>query len=120
MAGVGWAAGIERLAMLIADPPPRRRPIVVVPIGGAGEAMALTLAETLRSQNCPVEMSYSGNLSRRMRYANRVHARAAVLIGEDEAARDVVTLRDLDTGEQIEVPMDLELKELQSRLKALA
>ena len=31
--GVGWAAGIERLAMLIAEPPPPRRPVALVPIG---------------------------------------------------------------------------------------
>jgi len=36
--GVGWAAGIERLAMLIAAPPPPPSPVALVPIGEAGEA----------------------------------------------------------------------------------
>ena len=58
------------------------------------------MAETLRGQGFAVDLGYSGNLSRRMRRANRVNARAAVLIGDDELARDVVTLRDLDSGEQ--------------------
>src|ERR1700722_8431556 len=43
--GVGWAAGIERLTMLIAEPPPPPRPLAVVPIGEAAEGEALILAE---------------------------------------------------------------------------
>src|SRR5271154_5167848 len=93
MPGVGWAAGIERLAMLIDEPPGPPRPIAVVPIGEAVEAVALVIAETLRRHDCAVDLGYSGNLQRRMRRANRIGARAAILIGEDEAARNVVTLR---------------------------
>jgi histidyl-tRNA synthetase len=116
--GVGWAAGVERLAMLIEEPPPPPRPIAVVPVGEAAEAAALTLAETLRNNGCAVDLGYTGNVARRMRRANRVRARVAVLIGEDEIARNVVTLRDLDTGEQVEVPMDLSLSELRARLRS--
>ena len=115
--GVGWAAGIERLAMLIDEPAGPRRPIAVVPIGEAAEAAALTLAEVLRNNGCPVDLSYSGNVARRMRRANRVNARVAVLIGEDEITRNVVALRDLDSGEQVEVPMDQSLNELRARLQ---
>jgi len=103
MAGVGWAAGIERLAMLIAEPQTPPRPIAVVPIGAAAEAAALGLAERLRDGRLAVDLGYSGNLARRMRRANRVGARAAVLIGDDEIARGMVTLRDLDSGGQSEV-----------------
>jgi histidyl-tRNA synthetase len=115
--GVGWAAGIERLAMLIAEPPGPPRPIAVVPIGEAAERAALTLAEVLRNDGCVVDLGYSGNVARRMRRANRVNARVAVLIGEDEMARNVVAVRDLDSGEQSEVPMDLSLSELRARLQ---
>jgi histidyl-tRNA synthetase len=115
--GVGWAAGIERLAMLIPEPPGPPRPIAVVPIGEAAEAAALTLTEALRNSGCAVDLGYSGNVARRMRRANRVNARVAVLIGEDEMARNVVAVRDLDSGEQSEVPMDLSLTELRARLQ---
>ena len=117
--GVGWAAGIERLAMLIGEPPGPARPIAVVTIGEAAEQAALTLAEVLRNNDCPVDLGYTGNVARRMRRANRVNARVAVLIGEDEIVRNVVALRDLDTGEQVEVPMDLSLSELRARLQAV-
>jgi histidyl-tRNA synthetase len=118
MPGVGWAAGIERLAMLIDEPPGLPRPVAVVPVGEAAEAAALNLAELLRNNGRVVDLGYSGNLARRMRRANRINARAAVLIGENEIARNVVALRDLDTGEQIEVTMDPSLSELNARLRA--
>jgi histidyl-tRNA synthetase len=118
LSGVGWAAGIERLAMLIAESDPPQRPIAVVPIGEAAEGEALTLAEVLRDHDWAVDLGYSGNVARRMRRANNVNARVAVLIGEEEIARNVVALRDLDSGEQIEVPIDPSLSELRARLQA--
>ena len=118
LSGVGWAAGIERLAMLIPEPPLPRRPIAMVPIGEAGEGEALTLTEMLRNHGWSVDLGYSGNVARRMRRANNLNARGAVLIGEEEIARHVVALRDLDSGEQTEVPMDPSLSELRARLQA--
>lgn len=103
--GVGWAAGIERLAMLIAEPPRPPRPIAIVPIGEAGERASLKIAEDLRSAGYIVDLGYAGNLPRRMRRADRLNARAAVLIGEDEIARGAVTLRDLDSGTQTEIAL---------------
>ncbi len=105
MPGVGWAAGIERLAMLIAEPPRLARPIAVLPVGEASEAAALRLSERLRRAGFTVDQGYSGNLARRLKRANKIDARIALLLGEDELKREAVTVRDLDTGEQSEVPM---------------
>jgi histidyl-tRNA synthetase len=116
MAGVGWAAGIERLALLIAEPAKPARPIAIVPIGDEAEATALFLAEELRSAGLVVDLGYSGNLQRRMRRADRMGARAAILFGSDELAAGTLTLRDFDSGEQSAVRRD----ELVARLKALA
>jgi len=113
--GVGWAAGIERLAMLIAAPPPPRS-VALVPIGEAGEITALKLAEDLRDRGFAIDLGYSGNIARRLRRANRINAFAAVLLGEDELARGVATLRNLGNGMQSAVP----LAELPARLQALA
>src|SRR6185437_10469248 len=103
--GIGWAAGIERLAMLIAEPPAPARPIAVIPVGEAAELPALTLAESLRAAGLTVDQAYSGNLAKRMKRANRIGARFAVLLGEDELKREAASLRDLDSGEQSEVPL---------------
>ena len=106
MPGVGWAAGIERLAMLIAEPPAAARPVALVPIGEEAETFMLRLAEDLRDRGLVVDLGYSGNIQRRMRRADRIGARAAVLLGDDELARGAATVRDLDSGEQSEVPLD--------------
>ena len=103
--GVGWAAGIERLAMMIDGAPEPARPIAVIPIGEEAEKVALRLADQLRRQGLPVELGYRGNLKRRLTRANRLNARAAVIIGDDELARQSATVRDLDSGEQASVPL---------------
>jgi histidyl-tRNA synthetase len=121
MPGVGWAAGIERLAMLIDEPAEPPRPLALVPLGGEAWRIMLPLAEKIRSEGFAVDLGYSGNLSRRMRRANRLNARAALLIGDDELAQRVMTLRDLDSGDQAQVPLgDAALPELIAKLKALA
>jgi histidyl-tRNA synthetase len=116
MPGVGWAAGIERLAMLIDEPPGPPRPVVLIPLGEPAERAALRLGEELRDAGLVVELTYSGNLGRRMHRANRLNARAAVLLGDDELAQNAASLRDLDTGEQNLVP----LPDLAARLKTMA
>ncbi len=109
---VGWAAGIERLAMLLAAPPPASRPGAGLAGGEAAEAAALDALRLLRRAGIRAEIGYRGNLKRRMERANRIDARAAVIVGEDEAARGVVQLKDLASGQQAEVA----LAELPARL----
>ena len=103
--GVGWAGGIERLSMLAGAPEPPPRPIALIPIGPKAEAETLVLADRLRRAGFAIELGYRGNLSRRLSRADRVNARAAVILGEDELARDMATVRDLDSGAQDEVPL---------------
>ena len=103
---VGWAAGVERLAMLLDAPPVSPAPVAVIPVGGdAEEAAALDAMQSLRRAGIPAEMAYRGNTKRRMERANRIGARAAVIIGEAELARGVVQLKDLATGGQSEVAL---------------
>ena len=106
MPGVGWAGGIERLAMLLEEDFAPPRPIVVIPIGGPAEAPALTLTQRLRRAGFTIELGFSGNVGKRMKRANRLSARAAVLLGEDELAQNAATVRDLESGEQEVVSLD--------------
>ena len=101
----GWAAGVERLAMMIAEPPAPEPPIAVVPVGDGQGAQALGLTQELRRAGFTVDLGFSGNVGKRMKRANKIKARAAVLLGEDELARDAATVRDMETGEQVEVPL---------------
>ena len=103
--GVGWAAGVERLAMMIGDPGGRPRPIAIVPLGEEAQIKALTLAQQLRHSGFCIELGYSGNLKKRMKRANYVKAIATVILGEDELAKGVATVRNMESGDQIEVSL---------------
>jgi histidyl-tRNA synthetase len=100
---IGWAAGVERLAMLMQEPPAAPSGIAVIPMGDAAEMVALDILQSLRAAGIRSEMAYRGNLKRRMERANKTGARAAVIIGAEEAARGVVQVKDLTTGVQTEV-----------------
>ena len=66
---------------------------------------AFALARQLRGSGFAVDMAYSGNVGRRMKRADRVGARAAVIMGEDELSRSAVTVRDMRDGGQEEVAL---------------
>ena len=110
---VGWAAGIERLAMLMDTSPPAPTPVAVIPVGDAAEAVAIEVLQSLRANGIRADMAYRGNVKRRMERANRTNARAAVIIGDDDIANGVAQLKDLTTGTQEPVP----LAHLPARLK---
>jgi histidyl-tRNA synthetase len=102
---VGWAAGIERLAMLLPQAPAAPVGIAVIPVGDGAEPTALEVLQVLRRAGLRAEMAYRGNLKRRMERANRIGARAAVILGEAEIASGIAQVKDLTTGVQTEVPL---------------
>jgi histidyl-tRNA synthetase len=104
--GIGWAGGIERLAMLAAYAPEPIRPIAFVPMGEAAERMALVLCHALRRDGHSVDMAFRGNLNRRLKRANKINACVALILGDDEIAKGMITVRDLDEGGQENVDLD--------------
>ena len=111
---VGWAAGIERLSMLLLETPPAPVPVAVVPMGDTAETAAIPLLQALRRAGLRAEMAYRGNLKRRMERANRIGAGLAIILGEAELERGVAQVKDLGSGEQTEML----LAEIPARLAA--
>jgi len=100
---VGWAAGMERLALLMEEAqrtPPAPRPVAVVPMGEEGPALAVLTA--LRAAGVHAEMEYRGNLKRRLERANKRGARAAVLVEPDGGLQ----VKNLDAGTQVAVTLE--------------
>ena len=102
---VGWAAGIERLAMLIDTPAAPSIDVAVIPLGEAAEAAAIGLIADLRRADLTADMTYRGNMKRRMQKADSAGARFALIIGDDELAAGVASLKDLRSGEQRQVAL---------------
>ncbi|HEV7660960.1 MAG TPA: histidine--tRNA ligase [Allosphingosinicella sp.] len=80
---VGWAAGIERLAMLLDQPEPGLKAIAVVPDRPELEREAAGLANKLRQSGIPVDMAFRGNAKKRIEAARKKNV-PAVLILRDE------------------------------------
>ncbi len=110
--GIGWACGVERLSMLLDGTDEKPRPIAIIPLGEDVAEAALKVAYRLRKAGFVVEHAYSGNIKKRMTKANKVNAKTAVIIGSDELKDNMLTVKDLDSGEQRRVPLDNLEKEI--------
>lgn len=104
---VGWAAGIERLAMMIDAPEEQRPSVVIVPLGPRAELAAQGILADLRREGVSADMAYRGNMKKRLSRANEAGAALALIIGDDELERGEAQIKDLATGEQRAVSLDL-------------
>jgi histidyl-tRNA synthetase len=103
VAGVGWAAGVERLAMLVGDMEPPTPRVAIMAADVEADSAAFALAEVLRGTGIAVDLPTGGAIGKRLKKADRAGIRMAVIIGGDELAKGTVQLRDLSDGTQSEV-----------------
>ena len=103
---VGWAAGIERLAMMIDAPEPETPIAVIVPLGERAEAAGQRLLADLRRAGIAADMAYRGSMKKRLSRANDSGAAYALIIGDVELDSGEVQLKHLVTGVQRSVAFD--------------
>jgi histidyl-tRNA synthetase len=109
---LGVGIGIERALLSMEEMGLQAReepaPLVfVVYVGEDTSQPAFLLANRLRAAGIAADLDHTGrSLKAQMRMANARGARYALILGEDEAAKGVVTLRNLQTHEQEEVPLE--------------
>jgi histidyl-tRNA synthetase len=113
---VGWAGGIERLAMLIKAPKRQRTDISLIPLGERGEVKVAQLSRALRDRHIKCQIGYRGNMKRRMGMADRAEAAFVVIIGDDEIERGIAAVKDLERGLQTEVQLEHLVDDLWDRL----
>jgi histidyl-tRNA synthetase len=100
--GVGWAAGIERLSMLIEAPNSVSKPVVIIAEReDAAQARAIAAAAVLRQHGIAAEISFQSGFKNGLKYANRIGAVWAVL-----ANVEALTLKNLEDGAQSEVVLE--------------
>lgn len=101
---VGWAIGLERLALLLQQRQTATAQTVdlyVVSRGEQAEAQALLVAHRLRQAGYATELDLSGSaFGKQFKRADRSGAKACIIIGDDEAANQTVQIKWLESGEQ--------------------
>ncbi len=115
--GVGWAAGVDRLAMMLESTPPQKSIVSIIPASEGQEEFALKLMQQLRESGIATDMAYSGNMGKRMKRADKINSPLAVIIGEDEIKNGSATVKDLKAGTQQTVRFD-ELAEKLGRMSS--
>ena len=105
----GFAMGVERLLALLSESavevPPHAADVYLVHSGESASRFAWNVAELLRGRGVAVVLHCGGgSFKSQMKRADSSGARFAVIIGDDEAGRQVVSLKPMrEAGEQVQV-----------------
>ena len=106
---IGFALGLERLALLLegSSAAERRGPDLFLGVlGDAAGVAAQQLAEACRDRGLLVELTLKGGgVAKQMKRAARLGARFSAIIGEGELATGLARLKTLATGEERAVPL---------------
>ena len=106
VSGLGFACGMERLALLLPQPEAGadRPDFFTVVLTDVARDAAYALTQALRDAGFRGEMGFSSrSIKSAMRQAGKSGARFCLLIGEDELAAQTVMLKNMDSGEQSSV-----------------
>jgi histidyl-tRNA synthetase len=112
--GIGFSIGEDRLVMSVEDEQPfAALDLFIAPLGEPALRRAAVMARDLRRAGLAVELS-EGKLKRGMELANKLGARYALIVGDNELAAGRFALKDMSTGEQESLTPD----EITARLAA--
>lgn len=118
---VGFAAGMERIAMVMktqdtAVPALPKPPVYLAYLGDVSRQHAVRLLADLRAVGVGTQIAMQGSLRSQLRQADKREAKFVVIIGEDELQRGEVTLRDMASGDQSTVAAAAVVTLLRDRL----
>jgi histidyl-tRNA synthetase len=107
----GFAFGFDRMVLVLDEEgfpfPSKTVDVYVIPIGEAMRENARGVLKTLRENDISSDMDLIGRgPSKNLDYANSIGAKKVVFVGEDEWSRSSVSVKDMETGEQNDVPVD--------------
>ncbi|MDG1412841.1 MAG: HisS family protein, partial [Alphaproteobacteria bacterium] len=100
---VGFAAGVERLALLIEQPHLPGSDIAVLAADETAEAASFSIAQSLRHAGLSAVQLMSGAMGKKMKQAHKMGCRFVVILGADELARDVAIVKDMQIGTQSDI-----------------
>ena len=109
LSGIGFAIGLERLALMLGEQSiaPPRPELFIATLGEAGTKAGFAILTRLQRQGILAEMEYTGkSLKAQLRRADKLKTRRVLILGEDELSRGVAQLRYMDESIQEEVALD--------------
>jgi histidyl-tRNA synthetase len=125
--GVGFSIGEDRLVLALnesAEAVSHKPDVYIAPLGVGLNREAARLARELRRHDAVVELGdESFRLKKSLETANKMGARFALIVGENEVKAGSFALKNLETGEQISVPRAQLAQKIQpnlSRRKGIA
>jgi histidyl-tRNA synthetase len=108
--GIGFAAGIERLAMLYKPVQQSLRPCAVIALSSEQQDMAMKVANDLRQSDIAVQLDLGVKFDKALKNAVKNNCKFAIFIGAEELAIDAVKIKNLDTREEEIIKIEI-LKE---------
>lgn len=110
----GWAAGVERMMMLMSDFEVETPDLYIAWLGETSKDIAMKIANDLRVDGKKVVIEYTEKgMKAYMKKADKLGVKYALIIGEDEIKNGKYILKDFKNREQVEVALD----EIKGRLK---
>ncbi len=103
---IGFAAGLERLSMLIGAHAPTSADAAMVALGDQTLDFSLQQASLLRKAGIAVVHCGGGSAKRQFKAADREGVRFVIVIGEDEMNSGMATIKTMATGEQMQIAFD--------------
>ena len=107
---VGFAVGLERVNLLLPDSliPQGSALIFIAGFGEQGKPAGLKLLQTLRQSGLRADTDFRANtLKAQLRSADKLGALATVILGDDEAQKGSIILRNMQNKTQIDLPISL-------------
>jgi histidyl-tRNA synthetase len=123
LSGIGFGLGVDRTLLALQAEgktvgPSSAVDVFAVPLGDAAKLELVKLAAALRAQGVRVDLAYGDRgLKGAMKAANRSGASIAVVAGDRDIDAGTVGVKDLATGEQVDVAADAVVAEVVSRLR---
>ena len=108
--GIGWGMGVERMIMVqdargTAPEAPALYDAFVCTLGDAARLEGVKLVRELREAGVRADLDHAArSLKAQFKFAGKANAKHVITLADDELARGVVKLRDMDASEEKEVP----------------
>ena len=104
--GVGWAAGVDRLSLMINEEFVNKPDLVLMAVSENLEPLLMPIMKKLVDKGLKVEILITGNMSKKFKRANKVDASYAIILGEEELSKNIIKLKNLIIGSERYLSID--------------